>query len=439
MLTAITADPNFLEATKTIACALAGDKLDPHAFEIQPEDIPHRIAADVWSAVMHLAREGKDHDALAVHALLREWGIEKQIPVSQLLELSDFASTPGTSATWAKRWLDVVRVRRTETAVASALERVRSSGSREEIMAGVMHAINSIPDEGRAKDLRHIREPLADAVRDIDLRAAGEVTGTGASTGLRDLDASVGGLRQSEMVIIAGRPSMGKSALAGNMLCSMAKRDPQKNYLLVSLEMSAVAIVLRLLARESRVDFSRIMGRPGGGDLTRIVDGAAKLGQLPVWILDRAALTVSDIRQQALRVGKIGGIFVDYLQLARPSSRNERRDLDVAEISSGLRELSKAFRCPVIALSQLNRSVEQTQDKRPNLSHLRESGSLEQDADLVLLLYREAYYFPEKADKGAAEICVAKNKQGPTGVVRVGWDGEHQNFFDLARGHREQS
>lgn len=284
---------------------------------------------------------------------------------------------------------------------------------------------------------------------------------SGITTGLRDLDQQLGGLHNSDLIILAGRPSMGKTALATNIAfyAALAKRAGAKYGASVgvfSLEMSTEQLATRLLAQEAGIPSHKIrQGTIKGEEFQRLVDVSRDLLKIPLYIDDTPALTVSALRARARRLKKQQGldlIIIDYLQLLQPpeSKRSDNRVQEISEITRGLKALAKELNIPVIALSQLSRAVEQRDDKRPQLADLRESGSIEQDADVVMFVYREEYYESRKepdpeSEKHAAwqqkmakiynvaEIILAKQRHGPIGTVKTFFDGQLTKFGNLTQ------
>jgi len=312
------------------------------------------------------------------------------------------------------------------------------------------------------------RESLTRAITQAQLAYQREGLVTGVTTGLVDLDKKLGGLQRSDLIILAGRPSMGKTALATNIAFNAARayiKHHGKEGAVVgffSLEMSAEQLATRILADLSSVASDKIRrGEVRDTDFHKFVEASQELSQVPLFIDDTAALTVSAIRTRARRLQrqhKLGMIVIDYLQLIQGSSRNnaDNRVQEVSEITRGLKALAKELEVPVLALSQLSRAVEQRDNKRPQLSDLRESGSIEQDADVVMFVYREEYYLereapgrrPEESDDKfnhryadwqkhmedsfkVAECIIAKQRHGPIGTIKLHFDGEFTRFTSL--------
>ena len=264
---------------------------------------------------------------------------------------------------------------------------------------------------------------------------------TGVSTGFKDLDKKTAGLQKSDLIIVAARPSMGKTTFAMN-LCENAALGSEKPVLVFSLEMPAEQIMMRSLASLSRVDQTKI--RTGQGlddnDWAKISSTMGMLAKKPnLFIDDSSGLTPTELRSRARRVYRENGglslIMVDYLQLMRAPAFSDNRTLEIAEISRSLKALAKELEVPVIALSQLNRTLENRQDKRPVNSDLRESGSIEQDADLIMFIYRDEVYNRESEEKGIAEIIIGKQRNGPIGRVKLAFQGNFSRFDNLAEHH----
>lgn len=292
------------------------------------------------------------------------------------------------------------------------------------------------------------RSALTDAIKSAEAAHSRSGAMTGLPTGLRDLDELLGGLNRSDLIIVAGRPGMGKSALASNIGFAAAQSGTPVGFF--SLEMSGEQLANRMVAEQAGVSSERVRR----GDLTapqfdRVLAAAHGVESLPFYIDDSAAMTVQGLRTRARRQKRLHGlglIVIDYLQLIESSrKRSENRVQEVSEITRGLKTLAKELDVPVLALSQLSRAVEQRADKRPQLSDLRESGSIEQDADVVMFIYREEYYLERGTEEdraklintaGKAEIHIAKQRHGPTGIVHVNFDGPTTRFSDRDRNDR---
>jgi replicative DNA helicase len=292
--------------------------------------------------------------------------------------------------------------------------------------------------ERRVTDtLRPLHDLLADSLDRLEaLYERGESI-TGVPTGFLDLDERLSGLQKSALVIVGARPAMGKTAFALGV-AAHAAMEAQVPVLFFSLEMSHSELTQRLLCSEARVDSSRVRnGKLVESDWPKISHAIGRLGEAPLYIDDNPNLTVMEVRAKARRLksrlGQLGLVVIDYLQLMSGRSHAENRQVEVSEISRGLKILARELECPVVALSQLSRGLEMRSDKRPMLADLRESGSLEQDADVVMFLYRDEVYNPESPDRGTAEIIVSKHRNGPTGVTQLAFLDHYTRFANMAR------
>jgi replicative DNA helicase len=273
------------------------------------------------------------------------------------------------------------------------------------------------------------------ALEQIELLEAHGSEVTGLSTGFRDLDKKLAGLQKANLLIIASRPSMGKSALAANIATNVAQAG--NTVALFSLEMSKEEVVQRILCSVGRVDSMKLRSGQLGPNLwPKVVDAASRIYKAPIFVDDSSVATVTDIRAKCRRLQRKHGlslVVVDYLQLMQGTTR-ENRQQEISEISRGLKNLARELSVPIVAASQLNRSLEAREDKRPRLADLRESGALEQDADVVMFIYRHEYYHPEDLEKkGMAEIHIAKHRAGATGLVEMTFLPEFTRFADLGR------
>ncbi|PXX48398.1 MULTISPECIES: replicative DNA helicase [Aquitalea] len=261
---------------------------------------------------------------------------------------------------------------------------------------------------------------------------------TGIPTGFIDLDAKTSGLQPGDLVIVAGRPSMGKTAFSMNIAEHVAV-EYKAPVAVFSMEMGGAQLVMRMLGSVGRLDQHVLRtGKLGDEDWQKLTYAIGKLSEAPMYIDETPALTALELRARARRLarqhgGKLGLIVIDYLQLMSGSGRGDNRTAELGEISRGLKGLAKELQVPVIALSQLSRAVEQRPNKRPMMSDLRESGAIEQDADIIIFMYREEYYNPENAEvKGMAEAIIGKHRNGPTGAVRLAFVGKHAKFENAA-------
>jgi replicative DNA helicase len=307
------------------------------------------------------------------------------------------------------------------------------------LLSNAEQKIFSILDGRSTSTVSNIREILHDAMDRIDARMRGEHAMGGVETGFTDLDELTGGLHNSELVILAARPSMGKTALAMNIAehVSMKLLVPT---LMVSLEMSSIELADRLLCSAAQVNGHRLRnGTISNDDRARLVDKAAEMSRSPLFVDDAPSRTVTEIAAAARRIRRreqrLGLIVIDYLQLIEPDNSKDQRQEQVARIARRLKGLARELEVPVLCLAQLNRQAEDSRDHKPRLSHLRESGAIEQDADVVMFVHREEYFRSGEEKEqfaGQAEIIVAKQRNGPVGDVEVLWQKEFTRFVDKA-------
>jgi replicative DNA helicase len=354
-----------------------------------------------------------------------------------LAELFDYEVTAANVVQHAR----IVRDKSVKRSLIGVATAIVESGYEEADAADRLldQAESRIFDIGRSRGretFRSLHDEMEEAIDFVEalMERSGELTGV--PTGFKDFDELSGGLQPGELVVIAARPSMGKTALALN-IARNAAIDHAKKAAIFSLEMTKRALTLRLLSSEARVDFSKFRrGFGSDADHRKLVNAAGTLADAGIWIDDSGMITILEIKAKCRRLASERGldlVFVDYLQLAHGDSPALRKDLEIAEISHGLKALAKELDIPVIALSQLNRGPEQRDPdkRRPNMGDLRESGAIEQDADLIAFIYRDEVYNPTEENRGIAELNIAKQRNGPTGVVRLQFENRYANFRDL--------
>ena len=294
----------------------------------------------------------------------------------------------------------------------------------------------AIAEQRSADTTRPIDELLNEAMDDLETKFENDNAITGVATGYDDLDDLLSGLQPSTLNIVGARPAMGKTAFGLGMAAHIAKTSGLPA-LVFSLEMGHAELTQRILSSEAKVDSTKLRtGRLGESDWSKIGLAVGRL-EVPLFLDDNPQVTVMEIRAKARRIkanhGGLGLVLIDYLQLMRGAANSENRQLEVSGISRELKILARELEVPIVALSQLSRNLEARQDKRPMLSDLRESGSLEQDSDVVMFLYRDEVYHPESPDKGSAEVIIAKHRSGPIGTKRLVFLGQYTRFDNAAR------
>lgn len=438
--------PHSIEAEQSV---LGGLMLDNRAWDQVVDRIKeidfyrheHRL---MYRAMYKLMEQSRPVDVLTLAELLKEKQELEQVGGDvYLFELANH--TPSTANIVA--YADIVRERSVLRQLIATAQDIADDAfnpqgrSIAELIDTAERSVFSISEQGsKAGGPVNIKEFLAKTMDRIDTLFHANTPITGVPTGYRDFDMLTAGLQPSDMVVIAGRPSMGKTAFAMNIAENVAIKS-QLPVLIFSMEMPGEALVMRLLSSLCRIDQQRIRtGKLEDDDWPRISSTVSMLSEAPLFIDDTPALSPAEMRARARRLakehGQLGLIVVDYLQLMQIPGINENRTAEISEISRSLKGIAKELKVPVIALSQLNRGLEQRADKRPIMSDLRESGAIEQDADLIVFIYRDEVYNPDSPDKGTAEIIIAKQRNGPIDKVRLTFLGQYTSFENFISGHR---
>ncbi len=435
--------PQNLEAEQAVLGAMM---LDPEAgssvFEmLQPDDFyrdNHRL---IFSAIHDLFEKGDPVDLVSVAEVLRRQGRLEQ--VGGIATISEIARSVPSAANvdyYARLVSEKALLRQLIRATSSILERGYEPG--EEARELLEEAERLILDlsRRRVKDgFSIIRDVLLETFEKIEYLYAHKGNLTGVPTFFSELDRMTSGWQSSDLVIIAARPSMGKTALVLNMAQNAAVRA-KVPVAIFSLEMSKEQLVQRMLCGEAMVDQQRVRtGELLDADWPKLTRAVGPLSDAPIFIDDTVGITLAELRSKARRLKSehnLGLIIIDYLQLLSVGKKSESRQQEVAQISRTLKGIARELKVPVIALSQLNRGVEQRQDKRPVMSDLLESGAIEADADVISFIYRDDYYHAESEKKGIAEIIIAKHRNGPVGTVELGFLKEFTKFVNLERQHQ---
>jgi len=363
--------------------------------------------------------------------------------LSYISELA--ANTP--TASNIRAYAEIVQERAIVRKLISAANEIADSGFNTQgrdsatLINEAESKVFKIGDERpNAGGPQSINPLLKKAVTRIDELYESKGALTGISTGFRDIDEITSGLQRSDLIVVAGRPSMGKTSFMMNM-AEKAVISEGMPVLVFSMEMPADSLILRMLSSLGSIDQSKIRsGQLGDDDWPRLTSAVTLLNDCPLFVDDTAALSSNEIRARARRVareyGQLGMILVDYLQLMQVPGTTENRAGEISEISRSLKAIAKEFDCPLVAGSQLNRGLEQRPDKRPIMSDLRESGAIEQDADVIMAIYRDEVYH-EDAEQGIAEIIILKQRNGPIGKKKLAFIGHYTKFEDLAQGYED--
>lgn len=433
--------PHSTQAEQSLlgAVMVNNDAVNALMEHLSPDDFYFSSHQVIAAAMIALTSKNQPIDAITLNDELTKSSSLDSIGGPEYLSyLLDQVPTAANAVYYANIIKDASLRRRMIKEASKVVEDAfEYTGSTEEFLDNVESQILSVAESGQKKSFFQVSELVQDSIREIEQRYISKETITGIGTGFKDLDHLTSGFQRSDLIILAGRPSMGKTALA----LSIAKNvgmESGKGVAVFSLEMPKTQIVTRLLCQEAKVSSERVRsGKLAESDFPRLVESASKLSNAPIFIDDTAAVGVLEMRAKARRLHREHGlsmVIVDYLQLMRGSQRrrNEAREQEIAEISGALKALAKELNVPVVALSQLNRGVENRTDKRPLMADLRESGAIEQDADLIGFVYRDEVYNPETSDKGTAELIVSKHRNGRIGTVKLAFVGEFTVFEDLS-------
>ena len=439
--------PHSIEAEQSVIGAMLTDRdaIDVASEKIRAEDFYSKQYGMVFEAMVELNNEGKPVDPITLQNRLRE----KDVPpeVSSLGYLKDVLGTVSTSAN-IKQYVDIVAQLSLSRKLIRLTEEISNScyqgkESIEAILDDTEKKVFNIIQNRGSDEFVDIRQVVMNAMDRIDTvyRAKGAVTGI--ESGFLDLDYMTAGFQNSDLVIIAARPSMGKTAFVLNVADHIAFKK-EKSVAIFSLEMSKEQLVNRMFSLESRVDAQKIRtGKLTDADWKALIESAGIIGNSRLIIDDTPSISVSELKKKCKKYKLEKGldiIIIDYLQLMSGSGKsNESQQQVISDISRSLKAVARELNVPVLALSQLSRAVESRPDKRPMLSDLRESGAIEQDADMVMFIYRDDYYNKDSDDKGISEIIIAKQRNGPVGTVRLAWLPQLTKFANLDRSNNGQS
>ena len=390
----------------------------------------------LFDTMVELYQEGKPAELVTILAKLEEKGVSPEICGMELIrELTDAVSTSAN----IKYYAEIVAEKALSRKLIKVSEGIanacyQSKESMDVILEQAEKQIFHIVQKRGAGECEDIREVVLRALKTIEMAAKSSGRITGIATGFTDLDYKMAGLQRSDLILIAARPSMGKTAFVLNLAEYIALHS-KVTTIIFSLEMAKEVLVNRLFAMNSRVDAQNIRtGDLKDSEWADLMESARNIGESSLVIDDTPSITIAEIRSKCRKLKlekKLGIVIIDYLQLIAGSGKAESRQQEISEISRSLKALAREIDCPVVALSQLSRAVEQRPDKRPMMSDLRESGAIEQDADVVMLLYRDEYYHKDTEEPGVTEVIIGKQRNGPTGTVKLKWMGEIQKFGNL--------
>ncbi len=437
--------PHSIDAEQAV---LGGLMLDERAWEriadkINEEDFYRKDHRLIYRALSELSEKNMPCDAVTIGEWFDSNGLSELVGGSgYILQLAN--STP--SAANIVAYAEIVREKSILRQLIDAGTEITGDGfqpegrSTQEILEGAEQKVFRIAESGARgrKNFVAMRTAVKEAFQILHQRYESKGSVTGLATGFNDLDEMTAGFQPSDLIIVAARPSMGKTALAVNFAEHAALKS-KKACAIFSMEMSSSQLAFRLISSLGRINQQHLRtGDIQEEEWPRVTSAITMLSDAKIFIDDTPALSPGELRARARRLKRehdLGLIVIDYLQLMQVPGNKENRATEISEISRGLKALAKELNIPVIALSQLNRSLEQRTDKRPVMADLRESGAIEQDADVILFIYRDEYYNPESNDKGQAEIIIGKQRNGPTGTIKLTFLGQYTKFENFASEH----
>jgi len=431
--------PQNLEAERsTLGAMLLDREAVSRVIEVLKEESFYQEShRRIFRAIVDLYDRNEPVDYITLTDLLSRWGdLERVGGAAYVTSLTDGVPTSAHAEHYARIVKEKAILRnliRTSTSVIARCYAEQEEADR--LLDEAEREIFELSQNRQRGSVLQIRDVIHDAMEMVENLSKHESHITGVPTGFPELDEMTSGLQPGELVILAARPSMGKTALALN-IASHAALEAKVPVAVFSLEMSAESLVTRMLCADARVDIQAVRtGRLGEGSLGHLSMAAGRLFDSQVFIDDSPNITVLEMRSKARRLKaehNIGMIVIDYIQMMQGSAKADNRQQEIASISRALKGLAKEIRVPVFVLSQLSRATEARGDRRPQLSDLRESGAIEQDADLVMFIYREAYYEKEKKDDRTSEIIIAKQRNGPTGTVKVIFNSQYTRFDPMS-------
>jgi replicative DNA helicase len=433
--------PHSIEAEQSVIGSMLMDKdavivaLDM----ISSEDFYSKQYAILYETMLELFNEGKEMDLVVIQDRLREKNVAPEL--SSLDFIKEIITTVPTSAN-IKYYATIVKEKSTLRKLIKLNEDIANScyvgsDSLEDILARTEKDIFELLQSRTAKDIRPIEDIAKNVLYRIEAASRTREVVTGIPTGFIDLDYKTSGLQPSDLVLIAARPSMGKTAFVLNMVQHIAMKK-ELPCMIFSLEMSSEQLVQRMIAMETGIDSQKLRtGNLNDNDWDPLIRGIVDVSDSKIIIDDTPGISVGELRSKCRKVKLEKGlsiVIIDYLQLMTGSSkRSENRQQEISEISRSLKALAREIKAPVVALSQLSRACETRPDHRPMLSDLRESGAIEQDADIVMFLYRDDYYHKDTEHPNEAEVIIAKQRNGPIGTVNLMWKPETTRFVNISR------
>lgn len=438
--------PHSMEAEQAVLGSMLIDERCIHTVmgALRPEDFYLRQNREIFEAISSMYNFSEKIDPVTVLDKMKQTGVyDENTSYDYIRQLMVITPTAANVAEYVSIVRDKSLLRQVAQTAGSITDLVREgTATAQEAIELAEQRIYAIR-QGRAVDGLEPISPIIQATiqRLNELSASGEAV-PGLTTGFPDIDRALAGLNKSDLLILAARPGVGKSSLALNLLLNVSKKYQDKAVAYFSLEMSKEQLAMRLISGESFVELKRLItGRLSEDDWGKVAAATAALSQTRIHIDDNPMLTVADMKSKCRRVDNLGLVVIDYLQLMTsaggPTRSGDNRQQIVSDISRALKIMAKDLNVPILCLSQLSRANESRADKRPMLSDLRESGAIEQDADIVLFLYREGMYNDSEETHNLAECIIAKNRHGETGTVELTWIPEYTTFTSVERRYEE--
>ena len=436
--------PQSLEAEQSVIGAMIIDKsaIAKALEKLNEEDFYRDGHKVIFKAIREMFSKDMAVDLVTLLEYLKSTDmLDKAGGVTYISEVSSSVITTANLEAYISIVEDKSTLRKLIRSATSIIEESYNKQDRvEEVLDLAQKKIFDLAEKQGSNDYEPLSNVLERGFLEIERLFNNKGSITGVGSGIRDLDAKTSGFQKGDMVLIAARPSMGKTTFSLNIAENAALREG-KSVVIFSLEMSKEQLAYKLLCSEANVDMLKLRtGNLDDDDWERIARATGPLSKAKIYIDDTAGLSVMEMRSKCRKIKMEHGIdmiLIDYLQLMSGSSGSESRQQEVSELSRSIKALAKEMECPVIALSQLSRAPEQRADHRPMLSDLRESGSIEQDADVVMFLYRDEYYNKETEEKNIGECIIAKQRNGPVGTVKMAWIGAHSKFANLELVYKE--
>lgn len=432
--------PQNIEAEQAVLGAIF---LEPSSLVLAsevliPEDFYRATHQKIYNAMLTLADKGEPVDLVTVTSILADQELLEEIGgVSYLSDLANSVPTAANIEYYSKIVEEKSILRRLiRTATQIATDGYSREDEVQVLLGEAEKRIMEVAQKKNVSAFQNIKDVLVQTYDNIELLHNRKGETTGIPTGFTELDRMTAGFQRNDLIIVAARPSVGKTAFALNIAQNVATKTDE-NVAIFSLEMGADQLVMRMLCAEGNIDAQNLRtGNLTAEDWGKLTMAMGSLSNAGIYIDDTPGIRVGDIRAKCRRLKQdsgLGMVLIDYLQLIQGNGRTDNRQQEVSEISRSLKELARELQVPVIALSQLSRGVEQRQDKRPMMSDIRESGSIEQDADIVAFLYRDDYYDKETENKNIIEIIIAKQRNGPVGTAQLAFVKEYNKFVNLER------